>query len=420
MRLERTVRGIRRIDVTDVQVASSETARDMNRDVILGLIRVRQPISRADLARLSGLQRSTVSLITQQLLDEKWIREGAVGRLPRGRRPTLLELNDQLAIVVVDIHPLQTTVVVSDVNGRFLAQEQITISSQPAKAVEQLAVCIGRMTGAYADKTFMGVGISVPGRLDPDTHRLLFAPNLKWQGFDLKGAMERATGLSVELENDANACLLAEMWFGEMEGVRDAVMVAIGEGVGTGVLANGHLIRGKSGMAGEFGHISLDPAGPLCGCGNKGCWETFASTQAAVRFYDESSRGGKRITFQDLLKLAAEDDPRSLKALRQQAKQIGRGMRAIVAALSPEIIFIAGNVTAAWADLKPVIEAELAEHTLAGSLPRLIPAHDSGVARLRGASVLVLQRYTSPEHVPAKASATSRSTAAKRRKRKSA
>lgn len=399
MTTKHRVRGMPRIDTTDIRASSSKTARDMNRDVILGLIRVRQPISRAALARLTGLQRSTVSEIVQQLLDEQWIREGAVGLVPRGRRPTLLELNSLLAVVAVDIHPLQTTVVVSDVNGRFVAQERIPIASLPAKAVAQLAVCIKRMQGACSDMTFMGIGISVPGRLDPKRQKLLFAPNLQWQGFDLKGAMELATGLSVELENDANACLLAEMWFGEMEGVQDAVMVAIGEGVGTGILANGQLIRGSSGMAGEFGHISLDPAGPLCGCGNKGCWETFASTQAAVRFYHKSSRDRKPIAAPELLRLGVEGDSLAFQAFQWQARQIGRGIRAIVAALSPEIIFIAGDVTALWDDLKPEIEAELEEHPLGGPPPKLVPAHDSGVARLRGACALVLHRSRSRKHL---------------------
>jgi predicted NBD/HSP70 family sugar kinase len=399
------VRGMPRIDTTDIRASSSRTARDMNRDLILGLIRLRQPISRASLARFTGLQRSTVSEIAQQLISEKWIREGAIGLVPRGRRPTLLELNSLLAVVAVDIHPLQTTVVVSDVNGRFVAQERIPIASLPEKAVEQLARCIKRMQGACSDMAFMGIGISIPGRLDPKLQKVLFAPNLKWQGFDLKGAMELATGLSVELENDANACLLAEMWFGEMEGVHDAVMIAIDEGVGTGILANGHLIRGSSGMAGEFGHISLDPAGPLCGCGNNGCWETFASTQAAVRFYNKLSRRGKEVTAQELLRLGVEGNPRALQAFQRQARQIGRGIRAVVAALSPEIIFIAGDVTALWDNLKPEIQAELEEHPLGGPTPKLLPAHDSGVARLRGACALVLHRSMGREHVWGKATA---------------
>src|SRR5881397_226080 len=116
---------MRRIEFTNTQVASSETARDINRGVVLNLIRRRQPISRADLARVSGLQRSTVSLITQQLIRERWVVYGSTGRLPRGRRPTFLRLNDRRAILVADLRPTTTTIAVSDVNGRFLSQEGV-------------------------------------------------------------------------------------------------------------------------------------------------------------------------------------------------------------------------------------------------------------------------------------------------------
>src|ERR1700682_5783389 len=114
---------MRRIDFTNTQVASSETARDINRRVILNLIRTRQPISRADLARVSGLQRSTISLIVEGLIEDSWVLEGPTGRLPRGRRPTFLRLNDDRVIIGVDIRPTQTTVALADANGKFTSQE---------------------------------------------------------------------------------------------------------------------------------------------------------------------------------------------------------------------------------------------------------------------------------------------------------
>src|SRR5215471_1037484 len=129
---------MRRMNFTDTQVASSETARDINRGVVLNLIRRRQPISRADLARVSGLQRSTVSLITEQLIRENWVVYGPTGRLPRGRRPTFLRLNDQRAIVVADLRPGNTTIAVADVNGRFLSQESLPTPSDPRAAIKAL------------------------------------------------------------------------------------------------------------------------------------------------------------------------------------------------------------------------------------------------------------------------------------------
>src|SRR5579872_2719799 len=111
------------IDLERVQTASSEVIRDINRRIVLNLIRTRQPISRADLARASGLQRSTISLIVEELIEEHWVIEGPTGRLPRGRRPTFLRLNEDRVIIGVDVRPIQITVALADVNGRFKSQE---------------------------------------------------------------------------------------------------------------------------------------------------------------------------------------------------------------------------------------------------------------------------------------------------------
>src|SRR5271155_360781 len=183
---------MRRTNFTNTQVASSGTARDINRGVVLNLIRRRQPISRADLARVSGLQRSTVSLITEQLIREKWVVYGPVGRIPRGRRPTFLRLNDRRAIVVADLRPTQITVAVADVNGRFLSQEAMPTPGSAKTAVANLAAKIRRLMEAHRDLVFEGIGISLPGRVDAVTQRVIFAPNLNWPEFDLKTPIEKA------------------------------------------------------------------------------------------------------------------------------------------------------------------------------------------------------------------------------------
>ncbi len=234
---------MRRVDLAYAQVASSEVARDMNRDVVLELIRAQQPVSRADLARLSGLQRSTVSEIVEDLMREEWVREGSIARRPRGRRPTMLGLNEDLVILAVDVHPRQAIVAVVDLNGHFLSRDVVTIVSNPERAIRQMIESMQRLREKHPGKSFEGIGISLPGRVDAQTQRLVFAPNLaphlKWSSVDLRGAVEKVMGLKVEMENAANAWLLSEMWFGKMDGVRDAVLVTIAEGVGTGVLANG-------------------------------------------------------------------------------------------------------------------------------------------------------------------------------------
>jgi len=387
-------RGIRPIDLTNVQLASSETARRINRDIVLELVRAHQPISRADLSRRSGLQRSTVSQIVEQLIEEKWICEGAIASSPRGRRPTLLGLNESLVVIAIDIHPQVATIATVDLNGRLLSRSQVPLTSDPEASVRLMTECMVRMKLALPRKSIEGIGISLPGRINPDTQRLAFAPNLHWPDYDLKSEIETKMGLPVKMENAATACLLAELTFGNMNGIRDIVMVTVSEGVGTGIFANGQLISGHYGMAGEFGHVPIDSTGPDCGCGQKGCWETFASCRAALRYYEELQPVARPVSFNELLNLAEEGNESAGRALARQAFYIGKGLRLIIAGLSPSLILIAGDVTSAWHRFGPIIEREAVALTLAGTPPRILPTHEGEIARLRGAAAVVFQRRT--------------------------
>ncbi len=383
---------MRAINTKKVKVASSEGVRDINRKAVLNLIRTKQPISRADLARISGLQRSTISLIVEDLMESHWVLEGPTGRLPRGRRPTFLRLNDDRVIIGVDIRPLQITVALSDVNGKFTSQEVMPTAADPKVAIDGVIERIQRLLLSSRGKKVEGIGISLPGRVEPGSGRLVFAPNLKWTDFDIAQAVEKATGFDVEMENAANACVLAAAWFDHVES-RNLVVLTVSEGIGAGILVNGRLARGFSGMAGEFGHVPLDLEGPLCSCGSRGCWEVFGSNRAALRYYFESS-SQKGLNFQDLLSLADQGDPRAIKALEKMAQFLGRGMRMIVAGLDPEQILVIGDLTRSWHRFGPVIQAEVDAQGLSGGVaPKLIPVHEDGMARLRGTVALVLQKH---------------------------
>lgn len=381
-------------DPKRIPSASNEGVRDTNRRIVLNLIRTRQPISRADLARVSGLQRSTISLIVEELIEADWVLEGPTGRLPRGRRPTFLRLNNERVLIGVDVRPIQTTVALADVNGKFTAQEVMATPHDPKVAVDGLIQCIQRIRRLCRGKKIEGIGISLPGRFDHASDRLVFAPNLNWPEYDIRNPVIKATGLEVELENAANACVLAAVWFDRMDECRNLVVVTVSEGIGTGILMNGDLVRGLNGMAGEFGHVPLEPKGPECGCGSRGCWEVFASNRAALRYYLEAGSQANELSFVDLLSLADQGDTRAAKALERMAHYLGRGMRMIVAGLAPERIIVVGDLTRSWSRFGPVIDAEVQEQVLPGGCPpRLVPAHEDGMARLRGTVALVLQKH---------------------------
>jgi len=389
------VQGVRRIDLSSAQLASSENARDINRDIVLELIRFRQPVSRVELARFSGLQPSTISIIVEQLIGERWVREGALVRRSRGRPSTMLEVNDLLVTFALDIRPDRAILAVIDLTGRFLSRETVMTVSDPELTLKHIIERMRLLQQHHVDKTFEGIGVSVPGRVHPETQRLLLAPNLHWHDFDIRGALEEGLNLQVEIDNDANACLLSESWSGRLAGVRSAVLVAISEGIGTAILSGGQLHSGYNGLAGEFGHISVDPAGPLCGCGQRGCWEMAGSSRAALQSYHELAPESPSTDIYGLLRLAEENDPLAVEAVTRQAHAIGRGLRLITAALSPELILITGEITSGWPRFGPIIQRELELAVLAGSPPRLETAGDGESARLRGAAAVLLQRHVS-------------------------
>ena len=390
-----TVHGVRRIDLSSAQLASSESARDINRDIILELIRFRQPVARASLSRLSGLRPSTISAIVEQLIEEKWVREGAVVKASRGRPSTMLSVNADIVTFALDLRPDRAILAVIDLSGRFLSRETVMTYSDPKRTISHIVERMRLLRAQHSDKSFEGIGVSVPGRVHPVTQSVLLAPNLKWHNFDIKAALEKESKLQVEIDNDANACLLSELWYGRLEGVRNAVLVAIAEGIGTSILAGGQLLSGHNGLAGEFGHISVDPSGPLCGCGQRGCWEVIASSRAAIHFYRQIVPKSSIRNIYQLLRLAEEEDPAAIEAISRQAEALGRGLRLITAALSPELILITGDITASWERFGPIVQKKLEELMLAGPAPILRISGDADLARLSGSAAMLMQRHAS-------------------------
>jgi predicted NBD/HSP70 family sugar kinase len=396
---------MRKIDLNNFRVARSETARDINRRIVLNLVRRHQPISRASLARRSGLQRSTVSAITEQLLAERWVIEGATGHLPRGRKPTFLHLNDERAgIIGVDIQPMMTTVAVAGIDSQFLAQESMKTGGDPAEFVARLGRRILDLMRAHPKSSYEGIGVSLPGRIDLKTQRLTFAPSLNWGELDIKTPLEKATGLPVELENAANACALAELWSGQhVEAVSNLITVTVSDDIGVGIIVNGQLLQGSTGVAGEFGHVSLMPEGPQCRCGNRGCWEVLASNSAAERYYAQSATvrkgevGSKsdmaKVPFGDILRLVEQDDPKACKAIEQMGHYLGAGIATLVTGLAPDVLVVVGDVTKAWERVGPIVDETVKRHSLTGATTRIVPTNPEAQPRLRGTIALVLQKY---------------------------
>lgn len=393
---------MRKIDLNDFRVATSETARDINRRIVLNLIRRHQPISRADLSRHSGLQRSTVSAIAEELISERWVMEGTASAAPRGRKPTSLHLNSQRAgIFGINVRPYVTNMALANLDGRFLVQETLATPLTPDDFVELVSRRVRELMTQYPEMAYEGIGVSLPGRVDLSSQRFVFAPNLGWKREDLKPQLELATGLTVELENEANVCALSEFWFGKhAEDARNLIAVAVSEGIGVGMVLNGQLVRGSSGLAGEFGHISIVDDGPPCACGNRGCWEVYASNSAAVRSYNDVSKNGRTRgavnpvvkDFDELINVAEHGNPRAGEAIDQMAQHLGAGIAMLVTGLAPDLIVVVGEVTRLWERVEPIISEEVRRRSFTHATTRIIASGPAPLPRLRGIIALVLQK----------------------------
>jgi predicted NBD/HSP70 family sugar kinase len=299
---------------------------------------------------------------------------------------------------------MTTTLAVAGIDSHFLAQESMTTGRDPIEFVARLGRRIVDLVRAHPKSSYEGIGVSLPGRIDLKTQKLTFAPNLGWGELDIKTPLEKATGLPVDLENAANACALAELWSGRhTEGVSNLVTVTVSDAIGVGMIMNGQLVQGSTGVAGELGHVSLVPEGPQCRCGNRGCWEVLASNAAAARYYAQSSTvrkgevGSKsdmaKVPFGDILRLVEQGDAKACKTLDQMARYLGEGIAMLVPGLAPDVLVVVGEVTRAWDRVGPIVDETVKRLSLTGATTRILPTNSEAQPRLRGTIALVLQKH---------------------------
>ena len=397
---------MRKIDPRNFQRATRTTTKEINRQIVLNLVREYQPISRADLARRMGVARGIVTPLVNELIEAGLLVEGATGASPRGRKPTLLHVraHDRLA-VAVDVRLSETQLMLSDFSGRSLATELLPTPETPQELVEALATRIRRLLEAHeAAGACQGIGLVVPGMVDRATGKLVNAPTLGWRNVELRGALEEAVGIPVHIERDAVACALAQMWMAQgaaVEGADSFAYVTFSDGVGAGLVMGGHVVRGHRDAAGEFGHIPLSLDGPACLCGSRGCWEAYTSNPAVVARYlgrELATRDSyaqvreSRLTVTDVIARARAGDAVARTALEGTGRYIGLGLAAIVNALNPARIVVGGEIASAWEIIRPSVQEALAERTLTqgtAATPVIPEPHDAQT-RLRGAAALVV------------------------------
>lgn len=395
----------RRINLNSINVARSNTIRDINRQIIINYIREEGPVSRADIAKITELQRSTVSLIVDELLSADLVEEFE-GESSGGRPPLLLSLKTTKAIAIgVDLGKKETVIGVSDLSGRLLEMQKFPTDANFAKTTNRII----EIAGSFIEKnggSIEGIGISVPGMVESWKGRVVNIPHMDWHYPPLVEEIEKATGLPVIIENDSNATALAELWLGmpEINDVRDFVVVTMCSGIGTGIVIDGQIYRGKNGVAGEFGHMTIGSNAPIaCAAGRYDCWEAFASERSALARYSDltgKKNGASLVSFDQLIKLAFKGDENAIKALKETAYYIGRGISNLVQGLSPEVTIVAGDFAQVWALIAEDIKKG-AESGMCQGFPeiKIIPSTLGAYPALMGAFSLILANKFASFHL---------------------
>jgi glucokinase-like ROK family protein len=390
------------------QTGDQALVRQINLSLVMNILRTQAPISRAALAQATGLNKATVSDLVFDLMERGFIREVGMKSSGTGRPATLLTLHPAAGFIVsCEIAVDFIEVLVTDFGPEVVWQVKERISpeqGQQAILERTLALLFQAIErGQAAAASLFGVAIGVPGMVDSDSGTLLFAPNLGWNNVELLGFFEKASfGAPVFVDNEANLAALGEHYFGAARGYDNVLYLSGNIGLGGGVVRDGHLCRGVSGVASEFGHMTMNPDGELCNCGNRGCWETQVSQKALYRYVDEFIGAGKKSTLEHtsgsysvetIVDAARMGDEAAILALEKTGRHLGIGIASLLNALNPELVVLGGMLSLAADFLLPVVENEIQNRALRWNREsaRVVKAAHGSDACVKGGIAVVYQ-----------------------------
>lgn len=383
--------------------------RAINRSHVLNAIKAYGPIGRADIARRTSLSPATVTSITAKLISQNLVLEKSAGDSSGGRPPILLIINPKGGYVVgIKLTENQAICALTDLEAMILAKSSMPLSAHdPTLVVEDLA----RMVLSFirdqriTRKQLLGVGVGLAGIVDAEAGILRQSPIYGWNNVPLRDMLESKLHIPVYIENDVNTLTLTERWFGPGQGIDNFLTVTVGRGVGLGIVANGQFYRGQTGGAGEFGHITMNPDGPLCACGKHGCLEAYVGDPGLIRSAQELGAKGKLSapvrTVDDLLLLAQRGDVNAIRVFDQAGRMLGMGIANLINLFNPKKIIISGEGTREGDFLFTPMKESVHQNTMPGLFdPEIIEIAPWGDdAWARGAAGLVLREvFESPIH----------------------
>ncbi|MGW8887225.1 ROK family protein [Streptomyces sp. NPDC055749] len=350
-------------------IAVQDLIGERTRAEIFALVLTAGPLSRTGLSQRMGLAPSTVTRLLPPLLEHDYLRETDAPPQGRGRPQRMLEVNAEKHVAVgVKIGPGQVSGVVTDMAAQILVRAEEPIDDcRPQVALAAAAALTHRLLDEVpgARERVLGIGVGVGGHVDSATGICRYSAILDWQQVDVAGPLSAATGLPVVVNNDVNTLAVAERWFGEGRDVDSFAVVTVGPGIGCGLLLNGELFSGVSGLAGELGHLPLDPAGPMCSCGSRGCLEALAGDRAVLRHISDAGMPDCA-TIADAIAMARGNSagPRAVAAaaFAESGAALGMGLAGLLNILNLQKIIIAGEGAVAHDLFGPAMTTALKAH----------------------------------------------------------
>ncbi len=347
---------------------------------VLEFVWRRKTVSRAEIARHTGRSRSTISAVVGRLLPTGLIEEVGSGESRGGRRPILMQFRDRASVILgVDIGAAHVSVALTDLRGRTLEwrEEDHPVQSDP-QGTADLAVRLGKAclaTRGNGVPAPMGIGVAVPSPVDPGSpYRILERILPAWHSFDLLGVLRDHFEVPVFVDNDANLGALAEHHWGQAVGIDDFAYLKVATGIGAGLMIDGEIYRGATGVAGEIGHVAIDPRGPECVCGNRGCLATFVGTapllsriQALLPDYPQSVLNGTVADIRALEDAALADDPLALMVVDEAARNLGIVIAAVLNLMNPGSVILGGSLARLGERLLVPLSEAVASRTLVAS-----------------------------------------------------
>jgi predicted NBD/HSP70 family sugar kinase len=373
--------------------------RAQNSSLLLKVIWRERHISRADIARVTGLSPSTVSAIVAGLQQAGLVRETGAGLSRGGRRPTMIGFcDDVFALVGVEIGASHVTVVVTDLRAdvRTARWGLVPVLTDPDGALATVRAFIddGLRELGIARRQVIGIGVGVPTPVRPDTPgRLppLIVP--AWRDHDVHEILSRAYGLPVFVENDANLGALAEQWWGAGKDGKDLTYIKIGTSIGSGHIINGELYRGAGGTAGEIGHLRMDPAGPRCPCGLTGCLTTFIGSEVLVARAKTQVADGAVTNVGDIVRAARSGDAAARRLVADVGAHLGVAVASLMNVLNPAVVVLGGEITGVGELLLAPVRAAVGARSLATTFEdtAIITSNLGDKAIAVGAATMVLR-----------------------------